>query len=47
MRELKIPKARVAVLIGEKGSTKRLLEKKLKIKLNISTEGDVMLEGNK
>jgi len=45
MRELKIPKARVAVLIGTKGTTKRFLEKKLGVKLTISTDGDIMLEG--
>lgn len=46
MRELKVPKARVAVLIGEKGKTKKLLEKTLKIKLEISREGDVIIGGN-
>lgn len=46
MRELKIPQARVAVLIGEKGKTKKALEKKLKIKLKIGDEGDVVLSGD-
>jgi len=45
MRELKIPKARVAVLIGTKGDTKRFLEKNLGIRLKISTDGDVVLDG--
>ncbi|MBI5391509.1 RNA-processing protein [Candidatus Woesearchaeota archaeon] len=43
--ELKIPKERVAVLIGEKGTTKRKLEKLLKIKLTIDSDGDVFLDG--
>ena len=44
--ELKIPKERVAVLIGEKGSTKRQIQKltKTKIKVN-SKEGDVLIDG--
>lgn len=43
--ELRIPKDRVAVLIGKKGATKRLIEKKTKTKLKISTTGDVVLKG--
>ncbi len=39
---LKIPKERVAVLIGTKGSTKREVEEKTKTKITIdSSEGDV------
>lgn len=45
MRELKIPRQRVAVLIGVKGNTKKLLEKKLKIKLEVSKEGDIIIDG--
>ena len=45
MQELIITKKRVAVLIGERGKTRKLLEKKLKVKLDISDEGDVILEG--
>lgn len=43
--ELKIPGERVAVLIGKKGENKSLLEKKLKVKLKISQEGDVLILG--
>ena len=43
--ELKIPKARVACLIGKKGSTKKEIENKLNIKLTISKEGDIIFEG--
>ncbi|MAG45400.1 MAG: RNA-processing protein [Nanoarchaeota archaeon] len=46
MSELKIPKARIAVLVGVKGKTKRLLEKKTKTKLKIdSQEGLVDIQG--
>lgn len=44
--ELKIPKERVAVLIGTKGETKKQLESATKTKLNIdSKEGDVEITG--
>jgi len=43
--ELKIPKARVAVIVGKKGSTKRGLEKKLKVRIRVSREGDMQIEG--
>lgn len=43
--ESRIPKDRVAVLIGKKGSTKRLIEKKTKTKLEISTSGDILFKG--
>ncbi len=44
--ELKIPKDRIAVLIGKKGSTKRKLQKysNTKIKIN-SEEGEVVISG--
>jgi len=43
--ELKIPRERVPVLVGEKGSTKRKIQFKTKTKLKInSTEGDVVIE---
>ncbi len=43
---LKVPKDRVAVLIGEKGKTKRELEENLGVKLQIdSEEGEVVLIG--
>ncbi len=42
--ELKIPKDRVAVLIGTKGETKKKVEKSTKCKLKIdSEEGDVFI----
>jgi ribosomal RNA assembly protein len=44
--ELKIPKDRVAVLIGQKGKTKRHIETITKTKLDIdSKEGDVSIKG--
>ena len=43
---LKIPKERVAVLIGKKGEEKRQLEKTLKVVINVdSKEGDVTITG--
>ena len=46
-QEVKIPKERIAVLIGEKGTVKRRIEKKAKVKLEIdSKEGDVTVEGD-
>ena len=42
---MRIPKERVAVVIGKKGSTKRLLERKTKTKISISKEGDVIISG--
>jgi len=44
--DIKIPKERIAVLIGKKGDIKRRLANKLKIKLSIdSNEGLVILDG--
>ena len=44
--ELKIPKERVAVLIGKEGCVKKELEEETKTKLNIdSKEGDVFVSG--
>jgi len=44
--ELKIPKERVAALIGKKGETKKEIEKATKTKLDIdSVEGDVFVTG--
>lgn len=46
MEIVKIPKERVAVLIGEKGRTKRQVEKETQTKLTIdSKEGVVTIEG--
>jgi ribosomal RNA assembly protein len=44
--EIKIPKERVAVLIGDKGKTKKQIEKLTSVKLKISSkEGDVFIDG--
>lgn len=43
--ELKIPKERVSVLIGTRGRNKKYIEGILKIKININSEGDVILRG--
>jgi ribosomal RNA assembly protein len=45
--ELRIPKERVAILIGKKGETKKELEDLTKTKIIIdSKEGDIFLSGN-
>ena len=45
-KELKIPKERIAVLVGKDGSVKKRLEKLGKVNLEIdSKEGDVFIEG--
>ena len=41
MNELKIPRERVAILIGKKGADKKKLEKKTNTKINVGKEGDV------
>lgn|SRR3989338_8312489 len=44
--ELKVPKSRVAVIIGKEGSVKKEVEEATKTKLNIdSKEGDVFVSG--
>lgn len=44
--ELKIPKERIAVLIGEKGVTKRKIQKLTNTKLIVSSkDGDVSIDG--
>lgn len=44
--ELKVPKNRVAVIIGKEGSIKKEIEESTKTKLNIdSKEGDVFVSG--
>jgi len=43
--EIKIPKDRIAVLIGEKGTTKRKLQKLTNTKITVSSkEGDVSID---
>ncbi len=45
--EIKIPKDRVAVLIGRNGATKKLLENATKAKMEIdSNEGDIFIKGS-
>ena len=45
--ELKIPKERIAVLIGKGGETKKLLEESIGIHINVdSKEGDVVISGD-
>ncbi|MGB9675224.1 MAG: KH domain-containing protein, partial [Candidatus Nanoarchaeia archaeon] len=44
--EILIPKARIAVLIGQKGATKKMLEKLCKVKINVdSSEGLIAISG--
>ncbi len=46
MDEIRIPKERVAILIGKKGETKRLISRLTKTKIKVdSKEGDVSIEG--
>lgn len=46
MEELKVPKERIAILVGKNGETKRKISKLTKTKLKIdSREGDVIIEG--
>ena len=46
MRLIRIPKERVGALIGEKGETKALVQKRTGVKLIISSEGEVDIEEN-
>ena len=44
--EVKIPKERIAVLIGEKGKDKQSIQQKTKTRIHIdSDDGDVIIEG--
>lgn len=46
MNELRIPKERVAILIGKNGSVKKQFEDHAKLKINVnSDEGEVVLKG--
>ncbi|MEK6936900.1 MAG: KH domain-containing protein [Nanoarchaeota archaeon] len=45
MELVRIPKERVAVLIGKKGATKRLIERNTKTKLTVDKEGTVVING--
>lgn len=42
--EIKIPEERVAVLIGKKGKIKRDIEKRTKTKLDVSSDGGVVIK---
>lgn len=45
--EIKIPKERIAVLLGTKGETKRKIERSLDVKMKVdSEEGDVTINGD-
>ncbi|OIO22003.1 hypothetical protein AUJ17_00565 [Candidatus Micrarchaeota archaeon CG1_02_47_40] len=45
MELVKIPANRVSSLIGKKGGTKSVLEERLKVKITVSKEGDVEVDG--
>ncbi|MBU2639260.1 MAG: KH domain-containing protein [Nanoarchaeota archaeon] len=45
INEIKIPKKRIAVLIGEKGKDKRRLEKLSECKVEVNSEGEVIIKG--
>jgi len=45
-KDIKIPEDRVAVLIGKEGSTKKEIEKTFKIKLEIDSDGLVIMSSN-
>lgn len=44
MQSIRIPEERLSVLIGSKGSTKRLIEERTKCRISID-EGEVFIEG--
>ena len=43
-KSVKIPEERLAVLIGERGATKRLIQKKTKTKITVGEE--IIIEGD-
>lgn len=43
MRSVRIPHDRVGAIIGNKGKTKKMLQKVSGIKLDVSTEGEVVI----
>ncbi len=43
---VRIPAERVKVLIGEKGTTRKLIEKKCRVSLSIDSEGEVEISGD-
>lgn len=44
LKILRIPAERVGVLIGRNGETKRLIENRTKVKLQINSDGEVVLD---
>jgi ribosomal RNA assembly protein len=46
MEIVRIPIERVRVIIGEEGNTKKLIEEKCKIKLNVDSDGEVEIDGD-
>ncbi len=45
MEVIRIPAERVSVLIGQNGETKKLIEEKCKITLQVDAEGEVQMDG--
>jgi ribosomal RNA assembly protein len=45
IKTIRVPKQRVAVVIGERGKTKRTLEKEIKVKVSIEDQ-DIIIEGD-
>lgn len=43
--ELRIPKERVAILVGRKGITKKTLERKTHTKIAVTREGEIIISG--
>ncbi len=43
---VKIPEARISIVIGKGGEVKKSLEKKLNCKIEINNEGDVIIKGS-
>jgi len=46
VQELKIPRDRVGVLVGKKGEVKKYIEHKAGVRLEISSDGDVIIKGH-
>ena len=47
MKGVRIPKDRIGVLIGKEGETKAMIEERTKVKLNIDSEGEVLIDDSK
>lgn len=45
MEIVRIPTQRMATLLGDRGATKKMLEKRCKVKLTVRAEGDVEING--